>query len=155
MPDLSRFLCPNKVRLRLADEAARSVSAEALAGAMRPVPAAGEKGCFSCNGVCNMVCSNSLWPLFPVWSSWTMSYCPRCGKSMERDRRTSAALCPSCGTSVQLPSKSSGVASFTRPESGGKVGDHFCLRCGQPLRGREKFCSACSAARSHEIPTIY
>jgi len=151
---LWRCLCLDTVRLMLADEAVRSALAQAP-DARQPVPVMGGKRCFSCKGVCNTDCGNNLSPLFSACLPKTLSYCPRCGKSMEKDRRTNAALCPSCGTSVQLPSKSSGVASFTRPEAGATVGDHFCLRCGQRLRGRERFCSACAAARSEEIPTIY
>ena len=84
-----------------------------------------------------------------------MSYCPKCGKSLEHDRRSHTGVCTTCGTAVMMPSKSTGVASFTRPEASGRLGDNFCLRCGQRIRGNSRFCSSCSQVRSQEIPTIY
>ena len=86
---------------------------------------------------------------------WAMSYCPKCGKTLEHDRRSHTGVCTTCGTAVMMPSKSTGVASFTRPEASGRLGDNFCLRCGQRIRGNAKFCSSCSQVRSQEIPTIY
>ena len=83
----------------------------------------------------------------------SLSYCPRCGKAMETDRFN--AICASCGTSVQLPCKSSGIASFTRPDSNKKADPTFCLRCGARIRSSNKFCDQCSNIKSEQIPTIY
>ncbi|HUK29370.1 MAG TPA: zinc ribbon domain-containing protein [Candidatus Acidoferrales bacterium] len=84
-----------------------------------------------------------------------MSYCPTCGKSVDKDAKSGTALCTTCGTAVQLPTKSVGAPSFTRIPERKELGANYCIRCGLRIPEHAKYCSTCSQTRANEIPSIY
>jgi DNA-directed RNA polymerase subunit M/transcription elongation factor TFIIS len=82
-----------------------------------------------------------------------LSFCPRCGRTLDKDNRSNAAVCSMCGASVQLPTRSLSVAVCAAPASEKKEYS-YCMRCGKTIYGTSKFCRFCESRRAEEIPSL-